>query len=166
MRDFLRLSVCHTRPMAFAYFLKIDGITGDSTAAGHLGEITLDSWSFGLSEPAPSGSSGTGAGKVTFQDVHCAAHSGGQSPQLFLSVASGQRHASAVLSSVNGERAAGLPEITLSNVLVSNYQASGQDGAAPIETFTLTYGKIQLSQSGAPSGSPAIGWDRIANQKL
>ena len=70
----------------------------------------------------------------------------------------------------SGQQEAGLPEITLSDVLVSNYQASGHDGEAPIETFTLTYGKIQLAQSGAPAGSPAgspvIGWDRVANQKL
>jgi type VI secretion system secreted protein Hcp len=152
--------------MAFAYFLKIDGITGDSTVSGHLGEITLESWSFGLSGRAPSAPGGAGAGKVTFEDVYCAAHSGGQSPQIFLSVASGQQHATAVLSSVNGQQDAGLPQIAMSGVLVSSYQAAGQDGVAPIETFTLTYGKIQLSQPGAPAGSPVIGWDRIANQKL
>ena len=42
---------------AVDYFLKIAGIDGESTADGHKGEIDLESWSWGESNPG-AGSAG------------------------------------------------------------------------------------------------------------
>ena len=49
--------------MATDYYLKIDGIQGESTDKQHPGEIQLESWSFGATNPtipAPVGGSGAG----------------------------------------------------------------------------------------------------------
>ena len=51
------------------YFIKFDGINGESVDAKHKNEIDVESWSWGETHAAagPSGS-GAGAGKVSMQD--------------------------------------------------------------------------------------------------
>ena len=94
--------------MAFDYFLKIDGISGESKKQGHQGEIELQSWSFGVSAGAVgvTGTGGGGAGKATVHDFQFRAASGVQSPHLFVSAASGALHKTALLS---GSDASALP---------------------------------------------------------
>jgi type VI secretion system secreted protein Hcp len=51
------------------YFLKIDGIPGDSQDSKHKGEIDVESWSWGetnVGDAAHRG--GMGVGKVSIQD--------------------------------------------------------------------------------------------------
>lgn len=80
--------------MADDYYLKIDGVQGESTDQQHPGEIQLESWSFGESNPvspAPGGA-GIGAGKVHMQDfrfVTRQAH-----PQRGAHLPQGRRHTS------------------------------------------------------------------------
>ena len=59
---------CHA---ASDYFLKIDGIDGESTDDRHKGEIDIQSFSWGVSNSGSmSSGSGGGAGKASFQDIH------------------------------------------------------------------------------------------------
>jgi Hint domain/Type VI secretion system effector, Hcp len=53
------------------YYLEVAGITGDVTAKGFSGDFEVDGFSFGSSNPAGTGSagSGAGAGKVTFSPL-------------------------------------------------------------------------------------------------
>src|SRR5262249_37488922 len=48
------------------YFLKIDGVTGDSTDAKHKGEFTVDGFSFGSTDVVNGSGSGAAAGRATF----------------------------------------------------------------------------------------------------
>ena len=48
--------------MAVDYFLKLDGVTGESTDQQHTGEIELASWSWGATNPPNIGSQTGGAG--------------------------------------------------------------------------------------------------------
>ena len=50
--------------MAVDYFLKIDGIVGESKDSKHRGEIDLMSWSWGASQ---TGSSSAGGGEGIIQ---------------------------------------------------------------------------------------------------
>ncbi len=50
---------------AVDYFLKLDGIDGEATDAGHKGEIQLESWSFGGAQ-TPTGAPGCASGKAIF----------------------------------------------------------------------------------------------------
>ena len=55
-------------------FLKLtNGIDGESTDDKHKGEIEIDSWSWGVAQSGAgqrSGTTGSGAGKASFQDIH------------------------------------------------------------------------------------------------
>jgi type VI secretion system secreted protein Hcp len=56
--------------MPVQMFLKLDGIAGESTDPKHKGEIDIQGWSWGLSEPAPSvPQPGVGTGKVSIHDI-------------------------------------------------------------------------------------------------
>src|ERR1039458_3709610 len=55
--------------MAIEYFLKLDGIQGESLSAKHTNEIELSSWSWGASNPVHMDGSGMSAGKVSFSDI-------------------------------------------------------------------------------------------------
>ena len=47
--------------MSDRWFLKIDGIDGDSTSVQHKGEIDVQSWSWGVTQTGSSSGGGGGA---------------------------------------------------------------------------------------------------------
>lgn len=74
-----------------SYFLKIDGIRGESLDKQHRDEIELQSFAWGNSNAEPQGgASGTASGKVNFQDFQFAAPASKAGPQLMLQCATGQ----------------------------------------------------------------------------
>ena len=80
--------------MAERWFLKIDGIDGESTDAAHKDEIDVESWSWGVGRERDRGrapASG-GRGKAAFQDIHFVARISKASPKLFLACAAGTHH--------------------------------------------------------------------------
>ena len=94
---------------AVDYFLKIDGIPGESTDSKHKNEIDIESWSWG---EANSGShaygGGGGAGKVSVQDFNFTMHVNKASPKLFLACATGQHIKEALLTCRKAGKVAGL----------------------------------------------------------
>lgn len=73
------------RKMAVDYFLKIDGIQGESTDAKHEGEISTLSWSWGETQATTPGAGG-GAAKVSMQDFRFSKAVDKTSPKLMLVV--------------------------------------------------------------------------------
>lgn len=135
--------------MTDRWFLKIDGIEGESTSVQHKGEIDVESWSWGVTQTAPpSGGGGGGAGKASFQDFHFVSRISKASPALFLACATGQHHKAATLTGERGGAAKGgtFLQYKLNDVLISGVQQSDiAGGDPPIEQFSLNYSKIQLS---------------------
>ena len=84
---------------AVDYFIKFDGIKGESTDAKHKDEIDVESWSWGETHaaPGPSGSGG-GAGKVSMQDFHFVMGLNRASVGLMKACATGQHIKTATLS--------------------------------------------------------------------
>jgi type VI secretion system secreted protein Hcp len=159
---------------AFDYFLKIDGILGESTDAKHKDEIEVLSWSWGeTQEIAPSTSGGSGAGKVAMTDLHVSANISKASPQLLLACASGKHIKSAVLA---GRRGAGKTQaefltFSLSDVLVSGYQTGGATAEAPLDSISLNFSKIEVTYrqqtaKGSPGPPIRVGWDRKTNKSF
>src|SRR5215211_4916751 len=112
--------------MAVQYFLKLQGVEGESTDARHWGEIEVEVWSWGETNSGGSaGGSGGGAGRVTMSDLRFTARLGKASPKLLLACAAGQHIPSAVLAAQrgDGERAAteDFLTLTLSDMLVKGY---------------------------------------------
>src|SRR5215210_8773554 len=84
--------------MAVDYFLKIDGVAGESKDSKHKDEIELEAFSWGASQATAPAGGGGAAGKVSMQDFHFVMRTNKASPKLFLACASGQHVKSAVLT--------------------------------------------------------------------
>jgi type VI secretion system secreted protein Hcp len=130
------------------FFLKIDGIEGESSDAKHKGEIELESWTWGESQTGShSVGSGGGAGKVAMQDFNAVMKINKASPKLMLACATGEHLKSAVLTCRKaGKEQQEYFKVTLTDLLVSSYQtgAAGHGGVVPTDTFSLNYSKIQF----------------------
>ena len=157
--------------MASNYFLKIDGIPGESLDAKHKDEIEVLSWSWGETQQASaSPGGGAGTGKVAMTDLHVSANLSRASPQLLLACASGQHIKSAVLTGRKaGKAQAEFLSFSLSDVLVSGYQTSGSAVEAPLDSISLNFSKIEVSyKQSKADGSLAkairVGWDVKANK--
>ena len=137
--------------MSDRWFLKIDGIDGDSTSVQHKGEIDVQSWSWGVIQTgSSSGGSGGGggAGRASFQDFHFVSRISKASPALFLACATGQHRKDATLTGERAGRAKGgtFLQYKLNDVLVTSVQQSDTAGGEPpLEQFSLNYSKIELS---------------------
>jgi type VI secretion system secreted protein Hcp len=161
--------------VAIDYFLKIDGIPGESTDDKHKGEIEVEAWSWGETNPAPPGAGGAGggAGKVQVQDFNFTANVSKASPNLLLACASGKHFKSAVFTARKaGKPAAEFLTFSLSDVLVSSYQTGGSEGeVVPIDTAALNFSKIQVEYKmqkadGSLGASVKVGWDVKQNKRL
>ena len=160
--------------MAIDYFLKIDGISGESVDAKHKGAIDVEAWSWGETHPAsPGAGSGGAAGKVQMQDLNFTAKFSTASPDLILACASGKHFKSAVLTA----RKAGKEQLefltfSLSDVLVSAYQTGGVEGeVVPADSVSLNFAKIQVEYKpqkpdGSLGGSIKAGWDVKQNKQF
>jgi type VI secretion system secreted protein Hcp len=154
------------------YFLKIDGIDGESQDAIHKGEIEVESFSFGLSNTGRAGAAGSGggAGKVAFQDFHFTAVVSKASPNLMLACAAGQHIKSATLTGrLAGKAELEFMTLKLSDVLVSGFQDGGSIDGAPLDQVTLNFAKVEFGQrAGNPDGTLAAplvqGWDIAVNK--
>ena len=159
---------------AVAYFLKLDGIVGESKDAKHPGEIELESFSLGEANVVSGGGGGGGggAGKVQIEDLHVVMAESKASPLLFLACASGQHLKQAVLTGRKAGRApAEFLVIKLTDVLVSSYHTGGGTAAAPADQVSLNFAKIELSFTAQkPDGSQDVpvkaGWDLKKNAKI
>ena len=133
---------------AVDYFLKIDGIEGESNDLKHRGDIQLDSWSFGGTQ-AGGGNIGGGRerGQFAAQDFHFTTKLSKASPKLFQACATGQHFKDATLVARKaGEGQQEYYRITFSDCLVSSYQQGGAAGSdiLPTDQASLSFGKIEI----------------------
>jgi type VI secretion system secreted protein Hcp len=157
---------------AVAYFLKIDGIQGESTDAKHPGEIELEAFSWGEANVVSAGGAGGGgAGKVQVEDLHVTMRMSKASPLLFLACATGQHFKQAVLTS---RRAGKTPQdflvVTLTDVLVSSYHTGGNTDIGPTDQVSFNFAKIQFQYrpqkaDGSLDVPVQAGWDVKANKR-
>ena len=113
--------------MAVDYFLKIDGIQGESQDSKHKDEIQLESWSWGeINSGSASRGAGMGAGKVQMNDFNFAMSVNKASPKLLLACAQGDHIKSALLTCRKaGKDQQEYLKITFNDLMVSSYQAGG-----------------------------------------
>ena len=160
---------------AVDYFLKLDGIDGESADHKHKGSIDLESWSWGEAQSGTHGSGGGGgAGKVSMQDFHFVMKVNKASPKLMLACASGEHIKKATLTCRKaGKEQQEFLKITLNDLLVSSYQTggSGHSDIVPTDQISLNYSTIKFEykeqkQDGSLGGAVEAGWDVKANKKL
>ncbi|MCK5412140.1 MAG: type VI secretion system tube protein Hcp [Gemmatimonadetes bacterium] len=158
--------------LAVDMFLKIDGIEGESTAAGgHADWIEVESFSWGASRPSTSTGRTRGGGRTSFSDVSVVKKIDAASPNLYLACASGKRYPSATLQIRKaGEGPMLYMEYRLEDVRISSVSVSHSAGHdEPVEEVTLSYGKIVWTYTPADAtrqgGGVEKSWNLEANQE-
>jgi type VI secretion system secreted protein Hcp len=135
--------------MAVDYFLKFDGIKGESTDAKHKDEIDVESWSWGETNTrGPGSGGGGGSSKVSMQDFHFVMRLNTATPGLMKACATGQHIKTATFSG----RKAGKDQqeyltIKFTEVLVSSYQTGGAGHAetVPSDQVSFNFSKIEVA---------------------
>ena len=133
-------------PFFGSEFLRLYGINGEATAAGHVGQIDVDSFGFATT------TSGA-VGKANFSSIHVVAPFSLATPKLMQATVSGQTIPSADLFVVSS---GGIDtyDVHLSNVMVSSYQThiNSSGDVRPLEEFTLTFQTLTIAYHYQPPG--------------
>jgi len=133
---------------AVDYFLKIEGVDGESSDHKHKAEIEVESWSFGETNGGSfAHGGGGGAGKVSMQDFHFVMRVNKASPKLFLACATGEHFKKAMLTCRKaGKSQQDFLKINFSDLLVSSYQTGGTAGSnvIPTDQLSLNFAKIEF----------------------
>jgi type VI secretion system secreted protein Hcp len=161
--------------MSVDYFLKIEGVDGESTDDKHKGEIELESWSVGAANAGSfSSGGGGGTGKVAMQDFNFVKKTDKASAKLFTACCTGEHLKSATLTC----RKAGKEQqefliVVLTSVIVSSYQTGGSAGAdvIPTEQLSFNFAKIEYKYKeqkadGSLGGEVVGGWDVTTNKPV
>ena len=148
------------------YFLKVDGIPGESADAKHKDEIDVLAFSWGLSQTgAAATGSGGASGRAVFDDLIVVAGASKASPQLWLACANGTHLKSAVLTCRRRDEAAvEFLTIQLTDVVITSYEVDGSEEEEPVDQISLSYGRIETKytpadQTGKLQSPIGTGWD-------
>jgi type VI secretion system secreted protein Hcp len=160
--------------MSNDFFLKLDGIQGETKDEEHQGEIDVSGWSFGVNDDdedqsrdarAISGGrdnlpvfasasrraeavGGAGFnGSVRVGDLHVTKYIDGASAPLLKASTTQQKIAKAILTcrKASGAEALEYLQIQLQDVMVSSWNVATDDGELlPVEHLVLSYSRIEF----------------------
>jgi type VI secretion system secreted protein Hcp len=143
--------------MPFDYFLRIDGIAGESTDAAHAGEISVQTFMWGETR-SDSPLSGGRIGKVTAGPLIVTARASKASPPLLLACATAKRFDQAVLTARRAGGGKGQLEfltITLTDVVITSYEVNANADGGPVDEVSLAFAAISVDyREPNPDGSP------------
>jgi type VI secretion system secreted protein Hcp len=160
--------------VATDFFLKIDGIPGESQDTKHKDEIDIEAFYWGVTnQGSHSGGGGGGAGKAELQDFQFSTRLNKASPMLFLSCATGKHLKSAVLTARKaGKDLQEFLVVKFSDLLISSYQISGTEASAPpMDQVSFNFGRVDIEYrlqkpDGSPGGVVKAGWDVKQSKKV
>ena len=161
--------------MAVDYFLKIQGIEGESKDHKHANEIDLLSFSWGETQTGThAGGGGGGGGKVSMQDFHFVMKTNKASPKLLLACANGEHIKEATLTCRKaGKEQQEFMKIKFYDMLVSSYQTGGSSTAdeIPMDQISLNYATMEYEYreqqaDGTLSGPIKAGYDLKAMKAI
>ena len=160
---------------AVDYFLKIEGIPGESGDHKHKDDSMLESWSWGETQMGShAGGGGGGAGKVQMQDFHFVMKINKSSPKLLLACANGEHIKGALLTCRKaGKEQQEFLKYKFSDLLISSYQTGGSGGSdvIPMDQISFNFAKIEVEyyvqkpDGGVVLGAKA-GYDLKANKAV
>jgi type VI secretion system secreted protein Hcp len=159
------------------FFLKVQGIPGESRVVGHEDEIDVFSFKLGVTQRGVTDfGGGASAGKSVFLPVIVYKNVDISSPQFFLACATGKHIPKVELKAarLSNDTLQEYLVITLTDVLVSslNHESADASGNQTVlESVSFNYAKIEISYKPQnPDGSlgaPVMaGYDVKANKKL
>jgi len=161
--------------MAVDYFLKIDGIDGESKQTGHAKELEMDSWSFGETQSGTAATShGSAQGKVTLNEFRFSKPLDISSPKILVQHLSGKHVKWARFTARRAGSEGGVPTdylfVDFGDLVISQYEISGfgSDGW-PYENIAFSYGALKMSYKqmikGVAQGAVSGGYDAEKNTK-
>jgi len=157
------------------YFLKIDGIDGESQDAKYKNHIHVHSWSLGVTNTATMATGGGGGGgKAAFDDVTFVMPVSKASPKLKLACAGADHIKKAELFCCKaGKDKQEFLKYTFTDVIVSSYHTGGAGSAdiIPTDQISLNYAKIETEYKaqkadGTLDGGIKSGWNLKEGKKV
>jgi len=134
--------------MAVDYFLKLDGIAGESADDKHTGWIQLQSFSLGASQvTSVAGTGGSGAGKADLSDFSIMKYLDKASSPIFKALVQGTHIKTGNVEAVKAG-AGGKPffKIDFQELFVTNQQLSASS-EIPSESVSFSYNQIKIEYS-------------------
>lgn len=159
--------------MAVDYYLKLDGIKGESQDKDHKDEIDVSSWSWGLTQSGTTHlGTGSGAGKANIQDLSLTKLADKSTAPLVQYCTTGKHIASGTLSCYKaaGDSRVKFFELQLKKILVSSYSTGGvSEGEQQTENCSLNFGEFkciytQQAADGSAGPSSEFGWDIASHE--
>ena len=134
--------------MAVDYFLKLDGIQGESQDANHKDEIQLlsFSWSGTQQSTVGGGTGGSSAGKVSLGDFQIMKMLDKGTPKAFQAMTMGKHIQSGLMSACKSAGVSGgKPFVTLKfkELFVTSQQISGSS-EVPTESVSFSYNEVTI----------------------
>ena len=157
------------------YFLKIDGVDGESADDKHKGEIQVLSFSHGATNAGSAGiGTGQGTGKVQMQDFHFTAHTSKASPKLLLKCATGEHIKKVVLTCRKASKDPLEAYVyTLTDCFISSHQGGGSahSEVLPVDQFSINFGQIEFSYTeqkadGSKGPTTKAGYNTTTNKSV
>jgi type VI secretion system secreted protein Hcp len=162
--------------MAVDYFLKIDGIDGESQQSGHTKELEMDGWSFGETQSGVSSTAtGSASGKVTLNEFRFAKRLDSASPKLQQANLNGKHIKWARFTARRAGSEGGVPVdylfVDFGDLVISSYDVTGTGADGwPQETIAFSYGAIVMTYkqivNGVAQGPIQGGYDAESNKKI
>jgi type VI secretion system secreted protein Hcp len=140
-------------------YLKLDGISGPSSAKDHKGAIALNTFAAGAEKPIGSQSTGAGAGKVQVQTFEFVKTIDKTSPTLFKDLSTGHVLKDAIIAVVSGagKEATQVGSYKLTDVVIKNIADKGKT-----EQVTGVF-KSMESTIGSGQAKVSTGWNKVSN---
>jgi type VI secretion system secreted protein Hcp len=133
--------------MAVDYFLKLEGIQGESVDDKHKNEIQIMSWSWGASNVSSvAGTGGSGAGKADLSDLSVMAYFDKSTPKFFKSVCKGDHIPTGTLTATKGGADKPYLKVDFKELFVTSLQLSASS-EIPTVSISFSYNEIKLDYS-------------------
>ncbi|WP_256760396.1 type VI secretion system tube protein Hcp [Cohnella sp. WQ 127256] len=153
-------------------YLKLDGFTGESVTKGYEKWIVVnDNVQFGMKNLISVGTvtSGSGAGKVSFDSLQFTKAPDSASVPLMLTLARGSSIKTASLVFVKGGATAkplAFLTVDLGDVFINSYEFDGGVEKIGLSFISITMSYTSMNSSGALNPAIKGGWDLKANKQI
>lgn len=139
--------------MATNSYVKMDNITGSSTAAGHTDEIEILSWSHGFGQPTSPTRSTSGSATIeqaNHSNFTFTKYIDSATDDLLKYCWGGQQIPNVVVTCYRADGdASNAPvqylKVEMQHVVISNISLSGGAGDVPVENVSLDYGIVKYT---------------------
>lgn len=167
LKGVVTASVLEAQGAAVDYFLKVEGVDGESKDDKHKNEIDVESWSWGIVSPRDA-ASGLPTGKRQHKPFVITKQVDKATPKLMLACADGKHFKEVVLTLSANDRP-DYVRYSFFDVFCSEFDDSGTNGAVPMEQVSFNYAKVKVEYKeqdakGTPGATHQASWDFQENR--